>query len=129
MLDLGKKVCSSTPPFLPRLVTQLAMYEMGISLACPALWKSEVCSNPDRHRRLQVAECAFDFSEHQRSCHHLQNVPAGFKLSTLMAGRGVDRSTFAEIDHKLHKSMLELSRKIIRGVSKACKDSNSISFV
>lgn len=70
----------------------------------------------------EVAECAFDFIEHQRSCHHLQNVPAGFKLSTLMAGRGVDRSTFAEIDHKLHESMLELSRKIIRGVLKACKD-------
>lgn len=76
----------------------------------------------------EVAECAFDFIEHQRSYHHLQNVPAGFKLSALMAGRGVNQSTFTKIDHKLRESMLELSRKIIRGVLKACKDSK-IDFV
>lgn len=76
----------------------------------------------------EVAECAFDFIEHQRSYHHLQNVPAGFKLSALMAGRGVEKSTFMKIDHKLHEGMLELSRKTLRGVLKACKDSK-IDFV
>lgn len=76
----------------------------------------------------EVAECAFDFIEHQRSYHHLQNVSAGFKLSALMVGRGVNQSTATKIDHKLRDSMLELSRKITRGVLKACKDSR-IDFV
>ena len=76
----------------------------------------------------EVAECAFDFIEHQHSYHQLQNVPAGFKLSALMAGRGVEQFIVAKIDHKLRENMLELSRKIIRGVLKACKDSK-IDFV
>lgn len=76
----------------------------------------------------EVAECAFDFIEHQRSYHHLRNVPAGFKLSALMAGRNIDQSIFTRVDPKLRESMLELSRKIVRGVLKACKDSK-IDFV
>ena len=76
----------------------------------------------------EVAECALDFINHQRSYHHLQNIPAGFKLSALMAARGIDRSIVIKIDHKLRESMFELSRKIIREVLQACKDSK-VDFV
>ncbi|KAL8632383.1 hypothetical protein Q9189_001860 [Teloschistes chrysophthalmus] len=76
----------------------------------------------------QLAECAFNFIENQRSYHILQNVPTGFKLSALMAGHNVDQSVFAKIDEKLRSQMLELSRKIIRGVLQACKDSK-LDFV
>ena len=79
-------------------------------------------------RAFEVAECAFDFIEHQRAYHHLQNVPAGFKLSSLLACRGVDPTVVTKIDHKLREQMFELSRKIIRGVLKACKESK-IDFV
>ncbi|KAI4243543.1 MAG: hypothetical protein LQ352_006999, partial [Teloschistes flavicans] len=76
----------------------------------------------------QFAECAFNFIEHQRSYHHLQNVPSGFKFSTLMALHRVDQSIIVKIDDKLRSQMLELSRKIIRGVLQACKDSK-LDFV
>ena len=76
----------------------------------------------------EVAECALDFINHQRSYHHLQNIPAGFKLSALMAGRGIDQSIVAKIDPKLRENMFELSRKIIREVLRACKDSK-VDFV
>ncbi|KAL9579829.1 MAG: hypothetical protein Q9203_006540, partial [Teloschistes exilis] len=80
------------------------------------------------HKAYQLAECAFNFIEHQRSYHILQNVPAGFKLSALMAGHHVDQSIFVKIDDKLRSQMLELSRKIIRGVLQACRDSK-LDFV
>lgn len=82
----------------------------------------------EAQKAYEVAGCAFDFVEHQRSYHHLQNVPAGFNLSALMVGRGVNQPTNTKIDQKLRDSMLELSRKVIRGVLKACKDSK-IDFV
>lgn len=76
----------------------------------------------------EVAECAFGFIDQKRSYHHLQNVPLGFKLSGLLTGRDYDHSNIPSIDSKLHEAMLELSRKIIRGVLKACQESK-IDFV
>ncbi|KAL9606785.1 MAG: hypothetical protein Q9179_000075 [Wetmoreana sp. 5 TL-2023] len=76
----------------------------------------------------ELAECAFEFINQQNSYTHLQNVPAGFKLSALMARRNVEPSIVAKIEPKLRQHMLELSRKIIRGVLQACKDSK-IDFV
>ncbi|KAL8687481.1 MAG: hypothetical protein Q9218_006359, partial [Villophora microphyllina] len=72
----------------------------------------------------EIAECAFKFIKNEKAYHHLQNVPAGFKLSALMAGRDVDEAVFAKADQKLREHMLELSRNIIGGVLQACKDSN-----
>ena len=71
-----------------------------------------------------VATCALEFINYQRAFHMLQNVPYGFKLSALMAGRGLDSPLKVDINLKLKESMLELSRKIIREVLRACKDSN-----
>ena len=76
----------------------------------------------------EVAECALGFINHHQSYHHLQNIPAGFKLSALMACRGIDKSIVMKIDHKLRESMFELSRKVIREVLQACKDSE-VDFV
>ena len=80
------------------------------------------------HQAYEVAECALDFINHQLSYHQLQNVPHGFKLSALMAGRGVEQLVMAKVDAKLREDMLHLSRKIIREVLKACKDSK-VDFV
>ena len=66
------------------------------------------------HKAYEVAECALDFITHQHSYHQLQNIGAGFGLSSLMAGRGIDRSIVAKIEPKLRESMYELSRKVIR---------------
>ena len=76
----------------------------------------------------EVAECAFDFIERQHSYHDLHNIPTGLKLATLLACRGLEDPIVAQIDHKLRENMLELSRKVIRGVLKACTDSK-IDFV
>lgn len=76
----------------------------------------------------EVAKCALDFINHQRAFHFLQNVPYGFKLSALMVGRGLATPLRADINSKLRENMLELSRKIIREVLQACKDSN-INFI
>lgn len=75
-----------------------------------------------------VAECALDFINHQRSYHQLQNIPAGFKLSALLAMHGMEQTMKAKIDPKIRENMFELSRKIIREVLQACKDSK-IDFV
>lgn len=74
------------------------------------------------------ADVAFNFIEHQGSYHHLQNVPAGFKLSTLLVCRDLDQSIRANMDQKMPEKLLELSRKVTRAVLKACKDSK-IDFV
>ncbi|KAL8864489.1 MAG: hypothetical protein Q9174_007334, partial [Haloplaca sp. 1 TL-2023] len=72
-------------------------------------------------KAFEVAECAFEFINRQGAYHHLQNISTGFKLSGLMARR-------AGNDQKLQEQMSELSRKIIRGVLQACKESK-IDFV
>lgn len=80
------------------------------------------------HKAYEIAECAFAFIESQHSYQELQNVPAGFKLSALLALRGVEQSTISKAEPKIREQMLELSRRIIRGVLQACKDSQ-IDFV
>ena len=80
------------------------------------------------HEACEVAECALSFITEQKAYHQLQNIPHGFKLSALLAGRGVDRSIISKIDVKLREHMLEISRRIIGGVLKACKDAK-IDFV
>ena len=75
-----------------------------------------------------VATCALDFINHQRAFHLLQNIPYGFKLSGIMVGRDLDHPLKADINPKLRENMLELSRKIMREVLRACKDSN-INFI
>ena len=75
-----------------------------------------------------VASCAFDLINHQRAFHLLQNIGHGFKFSALMVGRGLDKPLGTDINTKLSENMLELSRKIIREVLKACTDSE-IDFV
>ncbi|KAL8946803.1 MAG: hypothetical protein Q9183_007858 [Haloplaca sp. 2 TL-2023] len=72
-------------------------------------------------KAFEVADCAFEFINRQGAYHHLQNISTGFKLSALMAER-------AGNDQKLQEQMSELSRKIIRGVLQACKESK-IDFV
>ena len=88
----------------------------------------ELLNGGNLQKAYEVAACALDFVNSQRAFHLLQNVPYGFKLSALMVGRGLDKPLGAELSPKLRENMLELSRKIIREVLKACKDSN-IDFV
>lgn len=76
----------------------------------------------------EVASCALEFINHLRSFHLLQNIPYGFKLSALMVGRAPETPLKVDINAKLRENMLELSRRIIREVLRACKDSN-INFV
>lgn len=77
----------------------------------------------------ETALCAFRFIETLRAYHDLHNIGYGFKLSSYMAFRDLERGVSEKgIDQKLRDQMLELSRTIIRDVLKACKES-SISFV
>ena len=71
----------------------------------------------------EVALSAFQFVNHHRRYHELQNVGYGFKLSALMAGRGLAHRSKKPIEPQLRKQMLELSRTVIREVLQACKDS------
>ena len=76
----------------------------------------------------EVALCALNFINHQHGYHQLQNVGYGFKLSALMAGRGLEKPLKPGADPKTRNDMMELSRRIIREVLQACKDSK-IDFV
>ena len=76
----------------------------------------------------EVAHCALDFTNHQRAYHQLQTIPYGFKLSALIAGRDPKQPLPPKLDAALRKNMLELSRKIIREVLQACKESK-INFI
>ena len=76
----------------------------------------------------EVAHYALNFINQQRAYHELQNVAHGFKMSALMAGRGLEKPLKSGIDTKLRNDMMELSRKIIQEVLQACKDSK-IDFV
>ena len=71
----------------------------------------------------EVALSAFQFINHHRRYHELHNVGHGFKLSALMAGRGLEHRSEKPIEPQLRKQMLELSRTVIREVLQACKDS------
>lgn len=76
----------------------------------------------------EVAKCALEFINKEHAYHRLQNVPYGFKLSSLMALRGFDKQWKAKIEQNLYNNMLALSRSIIGEVLKACKESK-IDFV
>ena len=71
----------------------------------------------------EVALSAFQFVNHHQGYHELHNVGHGFKLSALMAGRGLEHRSEKPIEPQLRKQMLELSRTVIREVLQACKDS------
>ncbi len=71
----------------------------------------------------EVALSAFQFVNYQQRYHELHNVGHGFKLSALMAGRGLEHRSEKAIEPQLRKQMLELSRTVIREVLQACKDS------
>jgi tetratricopeptide (TPR) repeat protein len=75
-----------------------------------------------------VALCSMGIINKQRAYYQLQNVPCGFKLSALMAGRDLDKPLKADIEPKLRENILELSRRIIHEVLQACKDSK-LDFV
>ena len=75
------------------------------------------------HEACEVAECALAFITDRKAYHQLENIPHGFKLAALVAGRGVDRSIINKIDTKPREHMLEISRSITGGVLQACKDS------
>jgi hypothetical protein len=75
----------------------------------------------------EVALCAFLFIEHEGAYHHLHTVGYGFKLSALMALRDVKPSG-KPVDPELRTKMLDLSRKVILEVLRACKDSK-INFI
>lgn len=70
----------------------------------------------------EVALCTFQFIKHQRAYHQLQNVGHGFKLSSLMAGRDLEKP-LPTIESSLRAKMLELSREIIDDVLAACRES------
>ena len=88
----------------------------------------ELMLNGQFKEAYEVALCAFQFLEHRGAYHHLHNVGYGFKLSAYMASRGLKKLPEQSTDPDHRAKMLELSRKIIREVLKACKDSE-ISFV
>ena len=88
----------------------------------------ELLNGANYQKAFDVASCALDLINHQRAFHLLHNVPHGFKLSALMVGRGLDRPFGADLSPKLRESMLELSRRIVREVVNACKDSN-VDFI
>jgi hypothetical protein len=81
----------------------------------------------DFAKAYDVTLCAFQFIEHLGAYNHLQNVGYGFKLSALMALRD-DKLAGKTVDPELRTKMLELSRRIILEVLKACKASK-INFL
>lgn len=84
---------------------------------------SQLLLSGEVHKAYEVGLCAFKFAENQGAYHHMHNVGYGFKLSSLMASRSLGKDTGKSEDSELHAKMLELSRKIISQVLKACKDS------
>ena len=119
--------------FYLELLHELAKEERDVKIgnaACAASVSivKKLLDESNVQKAYEVAKCALDFINHQRAFHLLQNVPYGFKLSALMVGRGLATPFRADINSKLRENMLELSRKIIREVLQACKDSN-INFI
>ena len=69
----------------------------------------------------EVALCTFHFIKHQRAYHHSHNVGHGFKLASLLAGRGLQKA-LPTVEPTLHAQMIELSREIIQEVLAACTE-------
>ncbi|KAF4630298.1 hypothetical protein G7Y89_g7843 [Cudoniella acicularis] len=76
----------------------------------------------------ELGLCAFQFIDQQRAYHHFKNVAYGFKLSSYLAGRGLNKSTEKSINADLRAKSLQLSREIITQVLSACRESK-IDFV
>ena len=114
---------------LDELAKEVRDVQIGnAACAASAATTKKLLSEGKVQQAYEVAACALEFINHQRAFHHLQNVPYGFKLSALMALHKLDAPVKVEVGEKLRVSMLELSRKIIREVLSACKDSK-INFV
>ena len=103
--------------------------KIGHSACISSVAKVESLLKDDKTQQAyEVALCAFNFISQQRAYHDLPNVGYGLKLSTLMADRGIVKHLKPGTDPKLRSDMMELSRRIIREVLQACKDSK-IDFV
>lgn len=120
--------------FVTSLLTILGVETRKIRIGDAACMSSnkivrELLLAGEINKAYEVALYAFQFGENQGAYHHLQNIGHGFKLSALMACRGVTlKSSEKPIDADLQTKMLDLSRRIITVVLKACKDSK-INFV
>lgn len=120
--------------FCCSLLEELGRYDshnvkIGHSACISSVAKVQSLLGEDRTQQAyEVALCALNFINQQRGYHQLQNVGYGFRLSALMAGRGLEKPLKSGIDPKVRTDMTELSRKIIHEVLQACKDSK-IDFV
>jgi hypothetical protein len=70
----------------------------------------------------ELAQSAFKFIQNEKAYSDLQNVSHGFKLSALMAFRELKDKPDLKIESELRSKMLDLSRKVMTCVLKACKE-------
>jgi hypothetical protein len=82
----------------------------------------ELLAEGNFSKAYELALCAFQFIQHEGAYRHLQNVSHGFKLSALMAFRELKDKPDLKIELELRTKMLDLSRKVMASVLKACKD-------
>jgi hypothetical protein len=118
--------------FFQALLLELGSHTKQIQLGNAACISSTVevkglLENGQVKEAYEVALCAFQFIEQQRAYDSLHNVGYGFKLSGYMANRGLEKPV-EKIEPELRKQMLDLSKRIISDVLKACKESE-INFV
>ena len=83
-------------------------------------------NNNKAQEAYQIALCTFQFVNHHH-VYNLKNVGHGFKLSALLARRGLEKPV-GPIEPELDNLMLELSRKVIDEVLRVCTHSK-INFV
>ena len=103
--------------------------DIGHTACTASVAKVRFLLSEDRTQQAyEVALCALNFINQQHAYHKLQNVDSGIELSSLMAGRGLEKPLSPGVDAKLRNDMMELSRRIIHDVLQACKDSK-IDFV
>lgn len=120
--------------FCTSLLEELGQHDtqsvkIGHSACVSSVEKVRFLLGEDRiQQAYEVALCALNFINLQRAYHQVQNVGYGFKLSALMAGRGLQKPLKSGIDPKVRHDMMELSRKIIHEVLQACKDTK-VDFV
>lgn len=120
--------------FCTSLLEELGQHDtqsvkIGHSACVSSVDKVRFLLGEDRiQQAYEVALCALSFINLQRAYHQVQNIGYGFKLSALMAGRGLQKPLKSGIDPKVRHDMMELSRKIIHEVLQACKDSK-VDFV
>jgi hypothetical protein len=83
---------------------------------------SELLAEGNFSKAYELALCAFQFIQHEGAYRHIQNISHGFKLSALMAFRDLKDTPDLKIELELRTKMLDLSRKVMACVLKACKD-------